>query len=112
MRATFRPYERLRLRSEIQRVFDHGNRVRGRLMTLVVAPNGLPISRLGIVASRKLGGAVRRNRAKRLVREAFRRHKPRGGLDVVVLTRPELLEAQFATVEADFSGAVRRAGGQ
>jgi ribonuclease P protein component len=46
--------------------------------------------RLGVVASRKVGPAVARNRAKRLVREAFRLHPevfPRG-LDVVIIVRP------------------------
>ncbi len=44
--------------------------------TVLVAPNDAGIARLGIVASRKLGDAVRRNRAKRLIREVFRRIRP------------------------------------
>lgn len=80
-------------------------------MTLVVLPNGLPVTRLGVSASRKVGGSVRRNQAKRLIREVFRRNKPPGdapGVDIVVIPRPQLLETPFVTLEADYRSALRR----
>ena len=54
------------------------------------APNGLPVTRLGLSVSRKVGGAVQRNRVKRLLREAFRavQHDLPAGLDLVVVARP------------------------
>jgi ribonuclease P protein component len=100
--------ERIRRRFEFQRVYEHGARVRGRFMTLVFLPNDLPLARLGIAASRKLGDAVRRNRAKRLVRELFRRNSRVHGYDMVVIPRTELLDAEFATLEADYRAGLRR----
>ena len=54
------------------------------------APNGLGVARLGLSVSRKVGGAVRRNRFKRLLREAFRavQQELPTGLDLVVVARP------------------------
>jgi ribonuclease P protein component len=63
---------KLRRRAEFTRVYDHGTRYRGRLMTCFALPNEVGSSRLGIAASQKIGNAVVRNRAKRLVRELFR----------------------------------------
>lgn len=80
-------------------------------MTVVARPNQLPLARLGIVASKKLGGAVQRNRAKRLVRNLFRRNKRASGavgFDLIVIPRRELLETAFATLEADYQTALRR----
>ena len=100
---------RLRRRVEFQRVFDKGFRVHGRFLTLVVAPNQAGSARLGIVASRKLGNAVQRNRAKRLIREIFRQNDdPRPALDVVVIPRRELFDAPYATLETDFRNAFSR----
>ena len=66
------PARRIRRRGEFQRVFDAGRRAHGRYLTIIAAPAPGADSRLGIVASKKLGGAVVRNRAKRLIREMFR----------------------------------------
>ena len=52
----------------------------------------MTVGRLGIAATKKLGGAVVRNRAKRLIREVFRRNKIAPGFDVVVVPKRELLD--------------------
>lgn len=73
-------------------------------MTVLFLANGLPYDRIGIIASRRIGGAVRRNKAKRLIREVFRQSKQSSpGWDVVVIPKPELPDAAFAAVQADFT---------
>ena len=104
----FRPEERIRRRAEYVAIYDRGRRIGGRLMTVFLLENGRERPRLGIAATRKYGSAVQRNRAKRLVREIFRRHKPDLGLDVVVVPKREMLGADFRRVEADYLAAVER----
>ena len=111
MPLSFTADSRLRRRSEFQRVFETGSRSQGRYLTMVVAANGTTRARVGIVASRKLGDAVRRNRAKRLIREVFRKTpSPTGGqgVDIVVIPRRELFDAAYASLETDFRTSLRR----
>ncbi|MAM84889.1 MAG: ribonuclease P protein component [Acidobacteria bacterium] len=105
---TLRPNERVRRRPDYQRISQKGFRTRGRYLTLLISPNDLPRSRLGIIASRRLGGATQRNRAKRLVRELFRRTKASAGFDVVVLPRLEFLKVDFISLESDYQSTLAR----
>lgn len=77
-------------------------------MMLFVVPNGGSAPRLGVAATRKLGSAVERNRAKRLARELFRRHKITAAHDIIVVPRREMLDAPFSSLEADYVAALER----
>jgi ribonuclease P protein component len=104
----FRQSERIRRRADFQHVYEHGVRIRSRYATLFVLANSLDVGRLGIAATRKLGGAVERNRAKRLIREVFRRNKIASGFDVVVVPKRELLDASLTVLEADYRRSLER----
>ena len=100
---------KLRRRSEFQRVFDSGRRTHGRFFTVIAAASPVPATRLGIVASRKLGGAVVRNRAKRLIREMFRTSVYDGPpLDLVVIPKNALLTTDVEGLKREYATALKR----
>ena len=111
----FRPAARLRARAEFVQVQQGGRRVSGRYVTLIALPNTRGSDRLGIVASKRVGNAVVRNRAKRRLREIFRRDPARAAgarsLDVVAIARREIVDAPFASAEADFVAALGKLRG-
>jgi ribonuclease P protein component len=108
MDRRFRASRRLRRRQEFQRAYASGTRAHGRLMTVFLLPREDANTRLGIAATKKLGGAVQRNRAKRLIREMFRQHPSPAGLDIVVVPRPALVDASLAAIEADYASCLKR----
>jgi len=73
-------------------------------------PAGAP-ARLGVVTSKKIGGAVARSRARRLLRESFRRHQHDFAqpVDLVLVARNSIAGKAFTDVEKDFLAALRRA---
>ncbi len=108
MKQTLGPRQRIRRAPEFSFLYRNGIRFRGRYFTLVYLENRLPFSRLGVVASRKVGKAVARNRAKRRMRELFRRNSmllpyP---MDVVAIARKEAAEVPMPDFQADFLGAL------
>jgi ribonuclease P protein component len=105
-----RPRQRLRTGAEFDAVFKRGARLGGRLFLLLAVPNERPFDRLGLAVSRRVGGAVERNRARRLLRESFRRLPPASGagLDLVVVARAELVGRRQSEVDLELRERVRR----
>lgn len=104
----FRPHQHIRRRADFQQVYDRGRKHQSRFMIVFALPRPGHPARLGIAATRKLGAAVERNRAKRRVREMFRRHPPPPGFDIVVVPRHPLLTARFSQLEAEYVATVGR----
>jgi ribonuclease P protein component len=115
MALTHGPEARLRSREEFTAVQQRGRRVACRSLTLLAMPNTLGHDRLGIVASRRIGGAVTRNRAKRRIREIFRQRDRsaraedgRRALDLVVIARREVATAPFEEIARELVAAIGR----
>jgi ribonuclease P protein component len=110
MRSRFGPRRRLRTAAEFDAVFKRGVRLGGRLFLLVVAPNAVKVDRLGLAVSRRVGGAVERNRVRRLLRESFRRTERVGevGLDLVVVAHRELVSCGQGEVDRELRERYRR----
>lgn len=94
---------RLRESDRFQSVRRLGKSHKGRLVILIYLRNGLDYSRFGFSASRRVGNAVQRNRARRLMRESVRLQFAdiATGWDVIFLARTHIVGATFAEVDAD-----------
>lgn len=102
---------RLRSRHEFERVFRSGRSLGNRLVAVHFLARQGP-TRVGVAVSRRVGGAVMRNRARRRVREAVRRLEDRlqPGWDVVVVARREAVMAPFGDLAGAIELALERAG--
>lgn len=104
MDQRFTKKERLLKRKEFQEVFDKGKVFGNDQIKIYALLNNGIVSRLGLVVGRKFGNAPRRNRFKRIFREAYRLNKRLldNGVDMIIIPRPGLTELTLKAVEDNF----------
>ena len=108
MKKSLTKEERLKRRSDLDRVFGAGRRRSCSGANLVYLPNGLERSRFAVCTVRKYGKAVDRNRVKRVFRELFRTRKDRiePGFDIVFVVYPG--RESYKTREEQFSSLLKQ----
>ena len=107
---TFAKADRLRKRREFLEVQHEGRKIHSRDLLILVCSRADTSQRVGITVSTKVGGAVQRNRVKRVLREVWRRHHrvlPEG-LDVVMIAKRTAVDATLAELTVQFEELGRR----
>jgi ribonuclease P protein component len=104
---------RLHQSRDFARVRQQGQRL--AFGCLIANWNGLQKgakTKLGVVTSKRIGGATERSRARRLLRESFRQHQNEFSqpVELVLVARPSIAGCGFSEVERDFLTTLRRAG--
>lgn len=102
---------RLTRSTDFKRVRRYGKSYAHPLVVLYTTASGEPQSRVGVTAGRWVGGAVERNRAKRLLREAVRSLYPRilPGNDLLLIARAPLPAANLSLAQAALMSVLQRA---
>jgi ribonuclease P protein component len=112
-RLRFGRAARLKQGRDFARIRAQGERLAGGCLIAnwQQLPPGSP-SRLGVITSTKVGPAVTRNRARRLLRESFRLHQYElaGPVDLVLVARPSIAGKGFDELQKHFLTMLRRAG--
>jgi ribonuclease P protein component len=102
---------RLAKSTDFQRVRQLGKSFAHPLLVLIAQPSQQRLTRFGVAASRSVGKAVQRNRAKRLMRAAIQANQSQipTGWDIVLIARRPLAEATFHQTQAALQTLLRRA---
>ena len=109
-RLTLSQQQRLERSWEFEKVRREGQRVVKGCLILNWRFAEEDASRIGVVTSRKIGGAVIRTRARRLLREVFRKHQHdlARPVEIVLVARQSISGKGYSDVERDFVSAARQ----
>lgn len=94
---------------DFQAIYAQGKTWTSKLLILRALPNGTGRNRYGVVTSKRVGKAVRRNRTKRLIREGVRHLHIKGGWDVVFIARAAAAEAEYHQLWKTIADLLHRA---
>ncbi|MDD3669096.1 MAG: ribonuclease P protein component [Alphaproteobacteria bacterium] len=106
-----RTTERLKKRRQFLALTHQGRRIVGTGLVMQYLPNRLPAARVGFTITKKIGGAVVRNRIRRRLREAVRLSAgfaALGGCDIAIIARRDILEMTFDQIRAELEKMVRQ----
>ena len=102
----------LRYKRDFDRLYKKGRSSGDRYVVVFYLANGQGHTRKAFLASKKVGGAVARNRARRLMKESFRKieHGIRPGMDILFIARSTIAGTGCAEVEASMRSALKKCG--
>ena len=102
----------LRRKSDFSTIYNKGKSVGDRYVVLFYRKNNLPYNRIAYLASKKVGNAVKRNRARRLMKESFRLKKMEipTGYDLIFIARNTITNRKCAEVKKSLASALKRTG--
>ncbi len=102
---------RLTRSTDFKRVRHDGKSYAHPLLVLIATENQLPITRVGVAAGKSVGNAVKRNRAKRLIRAAARELYPQieSGYDLVLIARSPIIQVKMSQVRDALQQLLQRA---
>lgn len=102
----------LRDSRDFKKLYKKGKSVPGKYMVVIHLGNGLEFNRYAFLASKKVGNSVKRNRARRLMKEGLRgqRDDLKPGNDILFIARNGIAEAAFAEVTDSMNKALVRSG--
>ena len=102
----------LRKNKDFSLIYKKGKSVGDRFVVLFYRPNGLTYNRTGFLASKKVGNSVKRNRAKRLMKESYRKIEGNlpVGYDFIIIARNTIIGKKCAEVEKSLHSAFKRTG--
>jgi len=102
----------LKQNHEFRRLYHKGKSAVSPYFVVYCRRNGRPVNRLGITTGVKLGNAVKRNRARRRIRELYRTHEAglSAGFDIVVVARTRAIYGRFSELERCFTQQLKKLG--
>jgi ribonuclease P protein component len=108
----FTDNQRIQLKKDFKSIFELGRKLKTTDIAIWYKTSSLTDVRLGIIASKKLGNAVIRNRIKRLIREVFRlnRHRIKTGTDIIVYPQKAANFVDFSTASDIVLSILKKAG--
>lgn len=108
----FSKKEKIVKRKEYLYLKEHGKKIQDNYFIVIYKNNQLSNSRLGITVSSKVGGAVRRNRLKRLIREAYRLNRDHltGQIDINFIAKKNSSDINFERVSISMRSLLSKAG--
>ena len=102
----------LKKNHEFRRLYHRGKSAVSPYFVVYCRRTGQPVNRLGITTGLKLGNAVKRNRARRRIRELYRTHEQEllTGWDIVMVARTRVIYGRYRDLECSFAQLMKKLG--